>query len=485
MILRLKIKAEIILYFFLKYILNNVFNREGDVLPVHILKKIDKDTFDNFASYIHSYGIPIIFVTGTNGKTTTANLIADTLRAAGKNVCVNSNGANMSNGVFGAIIGSYGLSTIDRLLGLDFQFNADFIVIEADEKVFPYLSSKLMPNVVVITNFYRDQLDRYGEINTTVFEIKRAIKNLSGDTMLILPSFEPLAMSVGYGINNPRIYYGFKREFFKEKQCQERAVSSDALTCPYCKKVLFNRKDVNQNVFLLKFKCENCGFTNIEPDIYISGYKGEKIIIKSNKIGAEYDGKTDGALYSDFKPALSGDYNMANYLAAYSVLKNYKIKNDIIIPSFENFQTKFGRSFKKYVGDLEINVDLVKNPTGLSRVLEKITDVYNNDLPFIDILFAFSDRDADGRDVSWIWDVEFEKYVKDIGKIIITGLRPFDMAIRLKTAGVDKSLISIEHNLKKSLKKIIKIGRSQVSSNKKVFILSTYTELLRIKKYIM
>ncbi|MHB1601929.1 MAG: MurT ligase domain-containing protein [bacterium] len=463
--------------------LNKIFNREGDVLPAYILKKIDKNIFDDFAGYVASSGIPVIMVTGTNGKTTTANLIAEALRASGKSVCSNSNGANMANGIFGAIIGAFKFSGLSGLAGSIVKFPSDFIVIESDEKVFPYIAPKLDPDVVVITNFYRDQLDRYGEVNSTVFEIKKTVKNLPGDPVLILPSFEPLASFTGYGLKNRKIYYGFNKDFFQETYLTE-GVLTDALTCPECGAVLSTGKELNKNALLLNFKCEKCGFANPNSDVY-AAYNSPGVIkiISHNEIGS-------GAFV--FKPVLTGDYNVANYLAAYSVLKNFEIGGDIIKYSFENFETKFGRSFKKTVKDFEINIDLVKNPTGFNRVLEKITGNRAACTYPVNILFAFSDRDADGRDVSWIWDVEFEKYIHNIGKIVITGLRPFDLAVRLKTAGVDKSNITVEHNLKKAVKKIFQVAEERKRSfseanpaDKKIYILPTYTELLRLKKYII
>ena len=469
MTLRFKNKIEILFYKFFKSVLNIFFKREGDVLPAHILKKLDKDIFDDFSKDINSRGVPVIIVTGTNGKTTTSNLIAGALRNSGKNVCTNSNGANMPNGIFGSIIGSYNLTL---------KFNADFIVMEVDEKVFPYIVSKLSPNVIVITNFYRDQLDRYGEVNITVNKIKNAIKDLPYPPVLILPSYEPLGSFIGYGLNNPQIYYGFNENFFENEINKIRGVSSnlsDALTCPNCGHILFCEKNLNKSLFLLRFNCKYCGFESKEPEIYACEFSGKGMKGLCNKTA-------DKIFY--FKPKLSGDYNMANYAAAYAVLKNYTLNDKIIRASFENFRTKFGRSYKKIFKGIEINVDLVKNPTGFNRVLEKIT----GEDGFINVLFAFSDRDADGRDVSWIWDVDFEGYAGKLGKIVITGARPFDMAIRLQTAGIDKDSIIVDHNLKSSLKKIIKIcgeGGGRDGGNKKIFILPTYTELLKFKKYII
>ena len=470
MLLRKKNKAEIFFYIFLKFVLNKLLGREGDVLPVHILRKIDKNILDDFAEYVSALGIPVIITTGTNGKTTTANLIAETLKGAGKRVCSNSNGANMANGIFGALINCFKFERLSVSAGPVFKFSADFIVIESDEKVFPYISSKLEPDAVVITNFYRDQLDRYGEVNSTVLEIKKAVKSLSGNPLLVLPSFEPLASSIGYELKNRKIYYGFGKD--PTGAYSHETALTDAFTCPKCGSVLSKGEGTD-------FKCGNCGFGNPLPDVQALDDNAGSIKIIS-------DIKTDGVGGFDFKPVLTGRYNIANQLAAYSVLKDFKIEDGAIKHSFENFNTKFGRSFKKTIKDLEVNIDLVKNPAGFNRVLEKITAGNRNGRLYpVNILFAFSDRDADGRDVSWIWDVEFEKYVDNIGKIVIAGRRPFDLALRLKTAGYDKNNITVEHNLKAALRKIFKIVREWNCQDKKIYILPTYTELLELKKYIM
>ncbi len=476
MLLRKKNKAEIFLYIFLKFALNKLLGREGDVLPVHILRKIDKNILEDFAGYVSALNIPVIITTGTNGKTTTANLIAETLKSAGKRVCSNSNGANMANGIFGAVINCFKFERLSVSTGPVFKFSADFIVIESDEKVFPYISSKLNPEAIVITNFYRDQLDRYGEVNSTVFEIKKAVKSLSGNPFLVLPSFEPLASFIGYELKNRKIYYGFDKD--RTGANLPETVLTDAFACPECGSVLSKGKESDGHALLSNFKCEKCGFANPAPDVqaFDDNAGGIKIISHS---------ETDGGGGFDFKPVLTGRYNVANYLAAYSVLKDFKIGDGAIKHSFENFKTKFGRSFKKTIKDLEVNIDLVKNPAGFNRVLEKITGNRGGCVYPVNILFAFSDRDADGRDVSWIWDVEFEKYVENIGKIVIAGLRPFDLALRLKAAGFDKNNITVEHNLKAALKKIFKIAEERNGPDKKIYIMPTYTELLKLKKYII
>ena len=158
MFLNKKQKAEIFFYIFLKFILNKILKREGDVLPAHILRKIDKKVLENFAKHITSLGIPVILVTGTNGKTTASNIIAETIKLSGKKVCFNSNGANMTNGILGAIIGSYKLSKSSSIGAkgiamLDFKFSADIIVMECDEKVFPAVCSILNPKIITATNF--------------------------------------------------------------------------------------------------------------------------------------------------------------------------------------------------------------------------------------------------------------------------------------------------------------------------------------------
>ena len=489
MFLNKKQKAEIFFYIFLKFILNKILKREGDVLPAHILRKIDKKVLENFAKHITSLGIPVILVTGTNGKTTASNIIAETIKLSGKKVCFNSNGANMTNGILGAIIGSYKLSKSSSIGAkgiamLDFKFSADIIVMECDEKVFPAVCSILNPKIITATNFYRDQLDRYGEVNSTVFEIKKAVKKISEELKnnaskkisLVLPSFEPLAAFLGYEINADKKYFGFDESFFNPNYSNDinsvEMELSDAVTCPNCKNMMFSSKDGTANRFLYDFKCEKCGFAGNEPDI-----KATQNISGS----LTFELKKEKPCSFAFKPALSGDYNAANYLAAYSILKYHlNIGDDIIKTSFENFKTKFGRSYKKKAGGFEINIDLVKNPAGFAGVLKKLTESGSK----VNILFAFSDRAADGRDVSWIWDVDFEKYKDYIENAVISGLRPYDIALRLKTAGMNPKKITVEYNLKKAVEAIMDKAEAAGLNEKKIYILPTYTELLRLKKYI-
>lgn len=534
MVLKLKNKIELLFYRTFKKTLNTVFKRAGDVLPAHILKKFDKNLFNDFVSDLSSYHLPTIIVTGTNGKTTTTNLIFSGLNKFGKKVCFNSNGANMPNGIFGSIIGSYPLKG---------KFISEVILIEVDEKVFPDIVSKIKPDTVVITNFFRDQLDRYGEVNTTMLNIKNSIKGITPLPTLILPSNEPLGSFIGYNLDNPKIYYGFK--YFnrtKDEHSDYSNIAVDAITCPNCGNILTCEKN-NDYVISLKYYCKFCGYKNSPPDV--EAIKSEHINIKdndfsdknspsdvvinnyffnnSNKVDIK-DVKPDDKVNKsgagrirfniknqtktfEFKPALSGDYNVYNYMAAFCVLKHYNVNDETIKTAFETYLTKFGRSYKKVIHGITINIDLVKNPSGFNSVLEKITA--ENRL--VNALFAFSDRDADGRDVSWIWDVNFEKFIKKFNKVVITGLRPYDMAIRLKTAGLKSDNIFVVHGIKKAFAKILKLTKvdnkldndsinynllskldfetaknGNVSSmcTSEIFILPTYTELLRLKKYI-
>jgi UDP-N-acetylmuramyl tripeptide synthase len=519
MYLNIKNKIEIILYKFIKLILVSVFKRNGDVLPLYLLKKLDKNLIDNFARDINSINIPAIFVTGTNGKTTTANLIASGLNKAGMKVCSNINGANMTNGIFGSVIGCYSFNS---------KFNADILVIETDEKVFPYIISKINPALIVITNFYRDQLDRYGEVNTTMLSIKKSIESLKTFPVLILPSNEPLASFVGFNTKNKKFYFNVKSEkqalngnysnynknnknnndnsngkndknnndnndnnsndknsknnndkrnndtfknnmlnknFEDHSLCErekknDNITLSDAISCPQCGNIL--SACFNAHYTMINYYCNYCGYKNTAADVEAELIGNDYIAFNFKNI-EEFNSKVKNEDFNfmpsskvknndfNFKPSIQGYYNILNYMAAFLVLKFYCIDDEIIKRTFENYFTKFGRSFKKMFQGIECSIDLVKNPSGFNNVLEKIFE--KDDC--IDALFAFSDRDADGRDVSWIWDVNFEKYMNKFNNIIITGLRPYDMAIRLKTAGIDIKKIKVNHSVKKAFNEII------------------------------
>ncbi|RZD15650.1 MAG: DUF1727 domain-containing protein [Candidatus Acididesulfobacter guangdongensis] len=523
MYLNIKNKIEIILYKFFKLILVAVFKRNGDVLPIYLLKKLDKNLIDNFARDINAINIPVIFVTGTNGKTTTANLIASGLNKAGMKVCSNINGANMTNGIFGSIIERYSFNG---------KFNADIMVIETDEKVFPYIISKINPDLVVITNFYRDQLDRYGEVNTTMLSIKKSIQSLKTYPVLILPSNEPLASFVGFNTKNKKFYFNVKSEkkefnndynnnnndnnngksnndklntlnalgsdlddhnLCKREKENSNIALTDAISCPQCGNILSAYFNVHYT--MINYCCNYCGYKNAAADVEAES-SGDDYITFNFKNMEEFNSKVKSKGFY-FKPSIQGYYNILNYMAAFLVLKFYCIDDEIIKKTFENYSTKFGRSFKKIVQGIECSIDLVKNPSGFNNVLEKIFE--KDDC--INALFAFSDRDADGRDISWIWDVNFEKYINKFNNIAITGLRPYDMAIRLKTAGIDIKKIKVNHNVKKAFNGIINdrynYGNAvdgsynccNYSNNKKklnkLYIFSTYTELSNLEKIIV
>ncbi len=464
MFLKLKNNLEILFFRSAKVLLNVVFRRQGDVLPAHILKKMDKNIFDEFARDVSSYDIPRIIITGTNGKTTTANLIGSAFRISGKKICFNANGANMPNGVFGAVIGCYSLNG---------KFIPELVLLESDEKVFPYIAAKIKPDTIVVTNFFRDQLDRYGEVNITVHNIKRVIKDILPAAFLILPADEPLASFIGYGLKNPRLYYGFKKDIKKgndndndnDGSLRRSDMLNDAVSCPNCGNILTCEE--NYAGVSLKYSCKVCGYKNSAPDILAFHCGDEKICFDLKDLPRTFS----------FKRALSGEYNISNYMAAFCVLKHYGLSNETVIFAFENYITKFGRSYKKVINGIKINIDLVKNPAGFNGVLGKIAFKENP----VNVLLAFSDRDADGRDVSWIWDTNFEKFVKKFNRVVITGLRPYDMALRLKTAGINSDNITVVYGIKKALRKIIELASKD---NAEVFILPTYTELLRLKKYI-
>lgn len=471
MFLDLKIRLEILAYGFLKFILNKVFMRHGDVLPAHILKKIDPAVFDRFAKKVIDSRIPVILVTGTNGKTTTANLISEVFENSGKAVCSNKNGANMPNGIFGAIMNSYA----GPAAGMD------IIVMETDEKVFPYVSSKLIPDTVVVTNLFRDQLDRYGEVNMTALKIKESINGLPHPPNVVLPSYEPLAAFAGSG-TGPKIYFGLTGNLTGENSgkihiggCYGGTGYSDSPACPECGHIL-NYEETAKNIFFSKFKCDSCGFKSSDPAVVaasIPSSGSDEAVMLKNKNSREDD--------IVFKPSLKGDYNIANYAAAYSVLNKFGVKGEIIKKSFEDFRPRFGRSYKTACNGIEFSVDLVKNPSGFNRVLEKITRENEG----LTALLAFSDRDADGRDVSWIWDVDFELYANKFENVVITGLRPFDMALRLKTAGIGKEKIKVEHNMKKSIEYVKTVFLNGKHTGGGISVMSTYTELANLKRSLL
>lgn len=423
-----------------------LLGKSSTTLPGFIACRLDPGIIKHLAP---SFTEGVIIITGTNGKTTTANLLANILKTAGKKFAFNQAGANLVTGITGALLQSY------NWLG---KSRVRLALLEVDEATVPKFCKEIIPDIAVITNFFRDQLDRYGELDTTIRLVKDA---LSEKTLLILNADDPLVAYLGFQRSLVQ-YYGVDRTPESQTESQE---TREAKFCPLCGQAL------NYEFFhygqLGFYHCHNCSFKRPCPHVLV------------NQVRQEADGLKFTIDTSCYVTALQGYYNLYNALAAITVARQLNISQGDIEAGLREFIPQAGRMerFNLIEGDLILT--LVKNPTGFNQVIRTILAGGKN----VRLLIAINDLAADGRDISWLWDVDFEYLGKSESKVslvVCTGLRAEEMALRLKYAGVNTEKLVIEHPLEKAVEILLRDRKSEET----VFILPTYTNLFPLRKLL-
>lgn len=420
--------------------------KKGTTLPGKVAGRIDPQLMGHLSM---AYRDGIIMVTGTNGKTTTANLLANILRAAGKDFAFNQAGANLVTGITGALIQNTRWTGAAR---------ASLALLEVDEATVPKFCEQVSAGIAIVTNFFRDQLDRYGELDTTV----RLVRDSLGEgTMLVLNADDPLVAQ--FGQNHLRtIYYGVERT---PESCAESQETREARFCPSCGTVLdYSLFHYGQ---LGIYRCSGCGFHRSEPEILARNVASEEgmIVFQVDKAA--------------FAIALQGYYNLYNALAALTAARELGIEDKIIEKGLREFVPQAGRMERFYLPEGEATLTLVKNPTGFNQVIQTMIGVAKP----LRIVIGINDLAADGRDISWLWDVDFERlgrYEARIEQVICTGLRAEDMALRLKYAGVAVKKLVIEHSLAGALNCL----QENRGDGEAWFILPTYTLLFPIREVL-
>ena len=385
-----------------------------------------------------------ISVTGTNGKTTTAGLIAQILEANNKEVIHNAQGANMLTGI--ANVFATNVVPSKRY---------DNCVLESDEAYLSKLYDYMKLDYLVVTNLFRDQLDRYGELDTTAKKIQSAIDK-NKDLVLLLNADDPLVANLGH--DNKKLYYGFENIEFAETHTISHA-PAEMFNCICGKPLEYSKRFYAQQGH---YYC-SCGYKRPKCN-----YQGNaKIYNDYIEISVLHNGEETYYTFDSI-----GLYNAYNALAAISMALEIGYKQEEIQNALNTYKAMFGRAEKTEFNGHKTIIQLIKNPAGASEVL-KTVDLSSK------ILIAINDNFADGRDVSWLWDAEFE-LLKDTKKTIVTsGIRANDMALRLKYAGVPSEKIKVVPDLFEAIEEV----SSSEDKTEKVTIMPSYTALLQIKNY--
>lgn len=405
--------------------------------------KVCPDFLDHCRKYIKNNAITI---SGTNGKTTTSGLVAHIFEENQNSIIHNVKGANMLTGI--ANVFALNIKPFKRF---------DYAVIESDEAYLTKLYDYFKADYLLVTNLFRDQLDRYGELSTTASFIQNAIDK-NKELKLILNADDPLVTNFGKGKN--AIYYGFEEvEFCSEIHNATSNAPTEVFNCICGKPLQYNKQFFAQEGH---YYCAKCGFKRPEPN-----YKGYvKIYSDYSELKIRHNDKD-----FEFKINLVGLYNAYNVLGAVACAMENGIDYQTIKKAVSTYKSIFGRAERRIINGHKTLIQLIKNPTGASEVL-KTVDLSSN------IVIAINDNYADGRDISWLWDSDFEQ-LKNAQKLIITsGIRAKDMATRLKYAGIPQEKIVVEEDIKSA----IALAAKSDNIEERITILPSYTALLKISK---
>jgi len=414
----------------------------GSNFPGKVALKIDKSILKTV-----SRGYKVILVTGTNGKTTTTSMIYNILKENKFNVITNNTGANLYPGIVACFAQNY-----------SFFKNTEnpYAVIEVDEANVKFITEHLTPEIITVTNLFRDQLDRYGEVYTTLVKILEGITKVP-ESKLVLNGDESLLGKLY--VKNPLVYYGFNIPINENTSLD---INADAKFCKFCKSP-YSYNFVTYN-HLGDFFCPKCG------------YNRSKLNYAVNKI-FDLTPNNSSVLINDTEVFISqsGAYNIYNALCAFAICKELGVDDSIIKASLQNQSSSFGRQEQITIEDKDIQIILVKNPAGYNQALDTLALNQNE----FSAVFMLNDNYADGRDISWIWDVDFEKIsTLKIEDVFVSGIRMYDMAIRLKIAGLNVHRFILKEDYEELTDSI------KVSVSKKIYILATYTAMINYRKYL-
>jgi len=376
-------------------------------------------------------------VTGTNGKTTTANMAARALADAGRDLVHNSEGANLMSGIATAFAR---------------RPEARFALLEIDEAIVPAALDALgRPRVVVLANLFRDQLDRYGEVDRLAAGWLAALRPLTG-TVLVANADDPIVAWVARESGCLTVFFGVDvRDGRAEREV------SDVTICPRCSTMLeYTSRWLSQ---LGDYRCPSCGFARPPRDLEARGLR-------------TVAGHAEAELAAgELRLRVPGLYNVYNALAALALTRRLGVEPAAALASFAAYQPVFGRWSRVRRDGLTVQVNLVKNPAGMNQTLRALGEVEGAKT----LLFVLNDNIADGRDISWIWDADIEELLPAAELVVTTGTRRHEMALRLSYAGVPDERLETVSSVADGLALAAAQGAAEV------YLLPTYTALKEVR----
>lgn len=419
-----------------------ISGRQGVTLAGKIALKIDPQILKDLASQVRE---KIFVVCGTNGKTTTNNLLCSAVESEGKKLVCNHTGSNMLQGIVAAFV----LAAKNNG-----KLDADYACLEIDEastlRVFPHFQ----PDYMVLTNLFRDQLDRYGEIDITMNMLDRAMK-MAPDMTVIVNGDDALSAYLAMESGNPYRTYGITERVFDSQSEHE---IREGRFCKKCgARLEYEFYHYSQ---IGKYNCPSCDFTRPKIDFEASG------IDMKEGLNFDVEGRHISANYKGF-------YNIYNILAAYSAARTAGLE----IPDFEkvlqDFNPQNGRNEQFEIKGTKIILNLAKNPAGFNQNISSVME----DRARKDVIIVINDNAQDGTDISWLWDVDFDRFEEEtIRSITVSGIRCQDMRLRMKYVDIESELIA---DVKQAIEARIADGCGNL------YVLVNYTALFSTRNILV
>lgn len=425
-----------------------LLGRGGTAFPGRMALKICPDVLGAL-----SEGVRTILITGTNGKTTSARMIEQAFIDQKRSYFSNKSGANLISG----ITAEFAMNS-----SLTGRCKKEFAVIECDEAASKTVLKYLKPEVIVATNVFRDQLDRYGEITHTLNNIIEGISH-SPESLLCLNADCSLIASIPEHVPNPVVFFGINVPL-DDGDSKEL---SDASHCIHCKTEY--EYDYHTYGHLGGFRCPKCGYSRPFPQYAVTEISA--LDVDSSSVNMDLNGR-DLFLHINL-PAV---YNIYNAAGAAAALDAFGFQRAEIASALASFDCGFGRMEKFDLEGRPGRMMLVKNPAGCNQVMRYLAALPDNAM----FVVCLNDNDADGTDISWIWDADFERLStmgERLDQVLVSGIRAEDMFLRLKYAGVPEERMTVLHDYHDLIDRMCR-------SEHRVFIMPTYTAMLDLRSLL-
>jgi len=417
-------------------LLSKMIGKSGTSIPGMVALKIKPDLLGHLAKQVDH----IVLITGTNGKTTTSNLVSTIFSETGEKYINNSEGSNLISGITSSFMKETNLFGKIK--------DVKYAIIEVDEITLINVLKYVTPDMIVITNFFRDQLDRFGEIDELIKKMENAIRPVK--TKLILNGDDPFSYRLK-SLKKDTVYFGLNKDAYEF----EKHEMSDSKFCPDCgQELIYDHSHYGQ---LGYYRCP-CGFERPFIQYELERIEAEPFVSVQFK----------GDVYNS---QLKGDYNAYNLAAAIACSIEIGVDKEKIKRGIETYKLQNGRMQTFTCNGYRYTLNLAKNHQGVNSTLSS----YLKDESEKQMVLFLNDLGADGTDVSWIWDADYELLNRpDVTRVICSGRRAYDLAVRIQYAGIPKEKIEVYPSIQEAVEEATKLPMNS-------YFISTYTALEQVR----